>query len=625
MSKHRLLATILSVVAGLSVLFCPSRVRAGVWVEKGKSEYQIVIAADASASTRYAAEELQRFFEQSTQAKLPIVDDTAPQRDKEILIGDSTRLKQLEIKVDFDRLGEEGYVLKTAGERLVIAGSGVRGNLYGVYEVLENQLGCRWFTPTIQTIPKVERLMLPELNVERIPALEYREVMLFDTWDADWMARNRINTTQKLQPKHGGAVQFVKGFYVHTFKDLVPADKYFATHPEYFSEVDGKRTTDQLCPTNEAVHQIVIAEVKKAIANHPEGRVISVSQNDNKVYCQCAKCAEIDAAEGSHAGQVLFLVNIVAEAIAKDHPNHAVETLAYEWSRTPPKNMKPRDNVIIRLSTIRASFSEPLETQPRGRAFSRDLEGWGKICKRVWIWDYTTYFSYYLLPFPNYRVLDDNIQYFIKNNVRGIVEQNNWQSPGSELAGLKGYLLARFLWDPQYGEAKATTEFLTGVYGPAAPHIQAYLDVLASKVADERIPMPIYGSRTPAYLTLDVLKTCDAHYDRAVAAVAESPELLARVEQARLSHDYAYIEHFRWKPQGMVTYEGDPRRGKVIGIDPAYKARIDRFLAVSKRAGITHIREGEPDYADYVKWLEGLSKAPAMPANKEPLTKEFVP
>lgn len=589
-----------------------------VLVEGGKSDYRVVVAEKASSSTRYAAEELQRFLKEATGAELAIVNDASPATDHEILLGDSARLAALGIKMDFPALGDEGYVIRTAGPRLVVAGGALRGNLYGVYDFLEQQVGCRWFTPKISRIPKVERLAVGPLDATRVPALEYREVMLFDCWDADWMARNRLNTTKLPGEKHGGSVMFVPDYYVHTFNRLVPPEKYFDSHPEYFAEVDGKRLKDktQLCPTNDEVVKIVTDEVRRVLRENPGGKVVSVSQNDWDNYCRCAKCAALDEQEGTHAAQVLSLVNRVAEAIAAEFPDRAVETLAYEWSLNPPKTMKPRDNVIIRLSTIRCSFSEPLETQAKGKAFRRVLERWAEICHRIWIWDYTTYFSYYPLPWPNYRVLDDNIRYFIKNHVRGIVEQNNWQSRGSDMAELKGYLLARFLWDPRYDEDQAINEFLEGVYGPAAPHLRAYLDLLSEKVAKEHIPMPIYGSRTPPYLTREILQQADALWEKAAAAVSAQPELLQRVQIARLSLDYAYIEHYRWKPEGMVTYDGDPRRGKVKAIDPGYRARIERFLEYSQAAGITHIREGEPDYDEYVKWLRGLIPAEPAPAAK---------
>ena len=580
-----------------------------ILADGGKSDYRIVIAEAASPAVHHAAEELRRFIAEISKADLPIVTDATPPQDHEIILGSSKRTDAL--KLDLAPLGEEGYLLSTAGPQLLILGGGNRGTLYGVYGLLDDHLGCRWFTPAISRIPQLDRIVIKPLNESYRPRLEYREVMLFDCWQPDWYARNRLNTTQMMTEKYGGAVRYVPDYYVHTFYKFIPPEKYFADHPEYFSENDGRRTAEkaQICLTNQAVAAIIIDQTRRLFRDNPQCRVISVSQTDsNDNYCRCHECKTLIDAEGTPAAPILLLINRVAEAIAEEFPNHAIETLAYEWSRKPPRTMRPRDNVIIRLSTIRCSFSEPLATSMHSgnRSFRRDLEAWGKICKRIWIWDYVTYFSYYLLPFPNYHVLDDNIRFFIDNGVRGIVEQDNWQSPNGELAGLTGYLAARFLWNPDADEQRTTVEYLEGVYGPAAPHIRAYMKLLTEKVTKDKIPLPIYGSRTPAYLDIDTLKAADPLWQQAADAVADNPELLKRVQIARLSFDYAYIEHYRFKPGEMVQYEGNPRRNKVIGINPDYAARIRRFLLYAPQSGMTHIREGESDYKAFESWLQGL-------------------
>lgn len=579
-------------------------------VEQGTSDYRIIIPEASSPSTRYAAEELQRFIKESTGAELPIYTDAEPASPREILLGNA-RLAELGIAVDFDALGAEGYLVRTVDERLIIAGSGVRGALYGAYDFLERELGCRWFTPEVSRIPRHELLELAALDRQYLPPLEYREVMLFDCWDADWMARNRLNSTKLLDAAHGGAIKFVPGYYVHTYANFIPAAQYFAEHPEYFAEVDGQRLGEksQLCGTNEAVAAIIADKVRQLFREHPDCAVISVSQNDaNENYCRCVNCAAVDAAAGSHAGQVLTLVNRVAEAVAAEFPDRSIETLAYTWSLDAPQGILPRDNVIVRLTTIKCSFSEPLEQ--KSHPFARTLKQWSDITGRIWMWDYTTYFSYYPLPWPNYRVLDDNIRFFVRHNVTGVVEQNNWQSTGSAMAPLKGYLLARFLWNPDYDEDTAINEFLDEVYGPAAPFIRQYLDLLSDKVQGESIRMGIYGSRTPDYLTLEILEQADAFWEQASEAVKDDPILHRRVQIARLSLDYAYIEHFRWKPEPMVVYDGAVRRGKLVSIAPEYRARIERFLWYAPLAGITHISEGEPDYQAYAEWLRRLADAP---------------
>lgn len=202
--------------------------------------------------------------------------------------------------------------------------------------------------------------------------------------------------------------------------------------------------------------------------------------------------------------------------------------------------------------------------------------------------------------------MDDNMRFFAKNHVRGVVEQGNWQSPHGAMSGLTGYLAAKYLWNPDADQESTTREYLEGVYGPAAIPIKAYLDLLADKVEKEKIPLPIYGSRVPPYLTVELMEKADALWDEAELLAAPNPGFLKQVRLARLSPDYAIIEHYHLQPGGMIHYEGNPRKGKVGRIDPAFEARVRRFLNVFESSGATHIREGKPDSADYITWLKSL-------------------
>ena len=125
-----------------------------VLAENGQSPYQIVVADKASPSTKHAAEELQKYLQQMTGAKLPIVSDQQPARPQ----GDHPRRQcpfaRLKTGIDVASLGKEGYVIRTVGDNLVIVGGQLRGNMYGVYGLLEDHLGCRWFTPDVSRIPK---------------------------------------------------------------------------------------------------------------------------------------------------------------------------------------------------------------------------------------------------------------------------------------------------------------------------------------------------------------------------------------------------------------------------------------------------------------------------------------
>ena len=183
-----------------------------ILADNGKSEYRIVIAADASPSTQYAAKELQTFLKQISAAELPIVTDREAATGHEIVLGASSRLKSLGTPIDLPRLGDEGYLIRTVGPHLVIAGGALRGNLYGVYGFLEDHLGCRWFAPGVSRIPHVARIALGPIDETKIPVLEYREPAMVDCMDGVWCARNRMNSSSaRLDARHGGCVRFAEG------------------------------------------------------------------------------------------------------------------------------------------------------------------------------------------------------------------------------------------------------------------------------------------------------------------------------------------------------------------------------------------------------------------------------
>jgi len=205
-----------------------------VLAENDSSDYRIVVSHAASPSERHAAVELQTFLERIAGARLPIVTDTEPPSEHEILVGDSAHLGAAGVAIDFAGLGDEGYVIRTAGSRLIIAGGRQRGALYGVYGLLEEHLGCRWFTPTVERIPTQARLQLGPIDERKAPALEYREVFYFTALDGNWAARNRLNSANaRLTEDHGGRVTYYP--FVHSFFTLIPPDTYFKTHPASIS------------------------------------------------------------------------------------------------------------------------------------------------------------------------------------------------------------------------------------------------------------------------------------------------------------------------------------------------------------------------------------------------------
>jgi len=563
-------------LVGISVLGFQVRAEL-VLSHNASSEYRIVVGAGAIPSEKYAAEELQRYVQEITGAKLPIVTDDTPATSREIVVGNNSRLAKVDPKLKCEALATDAFMLEAKGKRLIVAGQPPRGTLYGVYALLEEKFGVRWFTPEQEFVPKTNRLVLPSsLKETQQPALENREVFWTEMMrDGDFAARHRLNgNSYHLTEKHGGrfAVYFP---FVHSLDNLVPQELY-KDHPEYFPLIKGKRVSGyvQRCLANPDVLKLSIAKVRGWIREHPEASIISVSQNDTENWCQCEQCKALDDAEGSPAASMIRFVNAVAADIASDYPKIRIDTLAYQYTRKPPKTLRPRDNVIVRLCSIECCFAHGLEscTAEENRKFREDIVAWQPVAHVLYVWDYTPNFGHYQQPFPNFDALQPNVRFFVNHGVKGLFEQGNYSPGGNgELGPLRAYVLAKLLWNPNTDVKRHITEFLNAYYGKAAPGMQAYLELLHAQVSDGKTHAHIFDSSKVAYLNPGFLEKADEVLGSAQASAGDEPTRF-RVQVARLPVWYVKL--------GALS-EQDPGRAELA----------KRFLAVSRKAGISNISE----------------------------------
>jgi hypothetical protein len=574
------------------------QVRATTIAENGVAKAVIVVAPDAAEPEQHAAGELANFLEQITGAKFDIVPPPAAGKARLLVGPQAGKLAAPDFSAD--GLGAEGIIIRSAGDDLILAGGYPRGTLYAVYTFLEEQLGCRWWSSTESTIPKKPTLQVANLDVRYAPVLEYRSPYWFDAFDGDWAVRNKCNgQAHRLDDKRGGR-HIYEGF-VHTFYPLISPEKYFKDHPEWFSEINGKRTYDhaQLCLTNEEMRKELVKNLKEHLRNNPAATIASVSQNDWRGNCQCSNCAAIEKEEESPAGLMLRFVNGIAEDIEKEFPNVAISTLAYQYTRKPPKLTKPRHNVIVQLCSIECSFSKPLSDE-RNKVFRDDIVGWSKICDRLYIWDYTTNFRHHIMPHPNLRVLGPNVKFFADHNVKGIFEQGAYTTNGAEMAELRAWVLAKLLWNPSLDGQKLIDEFIEGYYGPAAPHIKAYLNVTHDAVEASGDWLGCFSEHTAKFLSFETLSKGWSHLKAAEAAVQNDPDLLFRVQVAQLPVVYTFM--MRWNEMR------EKAAGTLWPMPESIQDTFARFLEVAKKKNVTRLNEWQPGFDALEKALEQAKK-----------------
>ena len=561
----------------------------------GEAKAVIVVAEGATEAERHAANELAGFLQQIAGTAFQVSPPPAAGKTRLLVGPDAAKLAAPDFSTD--GLGADGIIIRTVGDDLILAGGRPRGTLYAVYTFLEDQVGCRWWSSKVSTIPSKPTLTVGELNIRYVPALEYRETFWFDAFDGDWAVRNKSNGhSERLDVQRGGKHTY-EGF-VHTFYPLIPPEKYFQDHPEWFSEIKGKRTHDraQLCLTNEEMRAELVRNLKDRLQKNPAATIASVSQNDWHGNCQCAKCAAIEQEEGSPAGLMLRFVNAVAADIEQEFPNVAIDTLAYQYTRKPPKITKPRPNVIVRLCSIECSFSTPLSDE-RNKAFRDDIVGWSKICNRLYIWDYTTNFRHYVMPHPNLWVLGSNVKFFVDHNVKGLFEQGAYQSYGSEMAELRAWVLAKLLWDPARDSQALIDEFIAGYYGAAGPSIKNYLNITHDAVEAGDDWLGCFSPHTAKFLSFETLSKGWKQL-KAAEAAATDPDVRFRVQVAQLPVMYVFM--LRWDELRKACEEGNAEWPMPETIQTCY----EQFRQVADKDNVTRLSEGQAGFGALEKAVE---------------------
>jgi hypothetical protein len=508
----------------------------------GKPRCVIVQEPDASQPEIHAVQELAQTLEQITGGTFSIQTNASDVPENAIIVGPGPASAALFPDIDLTRFGSEEYVMRVKNGRLLLAGGQPRGTLYAVNRFLQEQCGVRWWTPWATNIPHHATLRVPDLDVRSQPAFEYRSPYIFSGFDPLWKTHNGANGESRPIPSNLGGCITYKGF-CHTFYPLVPPEKYFAEHPEWYSLVNGKRTHDyaQLCLSNPHLRDFVVERVKTWLREAPDAKIISLTQNDNAGWCECPKCKALDDAEGSHAGTMLNFVNYVAEKIEPEFPNVMVDTFAYQYTRKPPKTIKPRRNVIVRLCSIECDFREPFD-HPSNAAFLADLAGWSKICPHLYVWDYITDFSDYMSPFPDWFTLGPNLRILQQYGVEGVFEEGSYGGLGSEMAEMRSWVLAQLLWNPRQDDHALINEFLEGYYGPAAKPIHQYLDLMYTN--SKGFYLRCYTSKQPPYLEFAPLAAAEKLWQQAEAAVANDPEKFTRVRIAHLPVRTAWLNYW---------------------------------------------------------------------------------
>tara|TARA_B110000902_G_scaffold157276_1_gene180377 strand:+ start:636 stop:2762 length:2127 start_codon:yes stop_codon:yes gene_type:complete len=469
---------------------------------------------------------------------------------------------------------------------ITISANNKRNLYYATYDFIEKFLNVNWLSNDFTYYEDLKSINFPKNYSYYFEPPVLTRTVHSKLFYKDSVFADKLKVTNEAFPR------YVPSARVHTFHRFLPYEVFYDKNPEYYALRNGKRLPTQLCLTNTDVLKIVKDSVNSFFNKFPNSDVISVSQDDNTQYCQCDKCSKIDNQEGSPAGTMIHFVNAVAESF----PNKTISTLAYQYTRKPPK-VKPIENVLITLCSIECNRSVPIELGCKD--FSSDLKGWSQLTDNIRIWDYTTQFTNFLAPFPNWGTIKPNINLFVDNNAKWIFEQHS--NNDSELFELRSYIMAKLLWNPNLDFQTLLNEFNNKYYGNGGKYISEYVNSIQNQIDNTSFFLFLYGDPSQgfdSFLSPENLLNYDILFNKALNSVELDSEYYKRILRSKISIDYAVLESYRKNFSDL--YQLTKTENDIKSINPKLIMRLNAFSKTCNDNDITLMNEMGFTVSDYI-------------------------
>ncbi|MBQ7257881.1 MAG: DUF4838 domain-containing protein [Abditibacteriota bacterium] len=434
-------------------------------VKGEKPLYTIVVPAETELNEEIASKDLSEFLGKIYNVDFEITEDTYPINGKFISLGNTKQFQKSKLKAP--KLNGDGYAILTDKKgNIYILGGITCGALNGVYALLEEDLGCRFYTKLHDdVIPTAKNGKLSFVPRDYSPQFIYRyphnpeyddnrenAYQSLLTKDRPYIRRNRMHTWEP----NGGC---------HTVFIFCPKENY-EKHPEWFSEISGERVPHQVCWSNKEMLDLMTKNAVNEMRSYKKD-TLCISPMDSYPCCDCAECRAFDAAHGNtKAASLINGMNHIAEAVSAEFPNATIQTLAYLDTITPPTNLPLHKNMQIILCSDCCDWEYPLCTYDETEKYQNLVKGWVKLApKGVMTWNYIADYDHLLMPNPNMAVVDKNIKLLKDLGVTSVFLQGISGHTLSNDGYLKCWVWGKLLWDPSRDLKSLIKDFCYGYYG----------------------------------------------------------------------------------------------------------------------------------------------------------------
>jgi hypothetical protein len=513
-------------LAALALLAVP--VRAVTLVEDGVARCVIMLPAGVQPLLQPAAEDLQACLRKMSGAEVPIIVGEAPTSVAAVLLG-VTRDGAIAAlsPEEAESTWPDGYVLASGGRDLALLAGRPEGVRNAVYGLLEDHLGCHWFTPgeigeSIPTRRTVD-VVLATGRVSVKPAFELR---------APWYNGNAVpyedgKSVEVAQITKWGIRNRAGGLRGYAGQDWVsPFPKELQEkEPGLQAMLNGKRAPrgaeGQVCMSYPRATEIAVNYLISVFAAHPELEYYTFSPNDNDCYCQCPGCMALGKTPSE---RVLRFSNAVAEGVAAKCPGKGITILPYSSTIEPPgQGSKGAGNLYPVICSYAMEQVRPkTDALPWCQTYRERVSGWMQILPRAWSYDYI---GWYPGPWPLFRKLETEQNWYRSLRFTGLMPEYIDRNMGTDI---HMWLTWKLGWDREARLDDLLRAFYPAYYGQAAGTMQGIFE------AFERQMLGVGGSGE--YMEVPRLYPV-ALVEEALANVSRVRQLADPVLAARLGRD----------------------------------------------------------------------------------------
>ncbi len=371
---------------GTHILNAPEVSSEDYFIKDGRSEYQIVIPADASNHVMIAVEEFNCLLDEATGIILPYITEgaaTYTSDAKYISIGDTTLATAAGVTYDKSALKTDGCRIITKGKSIFILGADNGGVVNGVYDFMSIYFDYEYyFRDCLEIDTNVKNAKLRNFDVTDVPDIPIRvspnngtgsteydtpnefDVLAFGD-NAAVSAKNRQRRFRYNSTYESALLPIFDEFddpsspsnIIHNVLSYVPADQ---VQPGWYSTkgmqlcYSASSHTDHFDEENfDALAQHCADKIANSLKifpreQYPQYSVASITQYDGAGFCDCKTCLEWREADaGAISGGMIRL-------------NNAVNAKVREWMAKPENEPYRRDDLKIVFFAYNSSEACPV-------------------------------------------------------------------------------------------------------------------------------------------------------------------------------------------------------------------------------------------------------------------------